>query len=235
MLSIEDVGSRYAAAHILRQVSLHVPEGAVVALLGRNGMGKTTLVRTVAGMRPPQLSAGRILLRGTDISALPSYRIAQLGVGIVPQGRHVFASLTVRENLTVTARPPRSGPGWTLDRVFELFPRLAERISQRARTLSGGEQQMLAIARALMTNPAVLLMDEPSEGLAPVVVSQIRERIEALKGSDLSILLVEQNLGFALKVADRIYVLGEHGRIVWEGEPSELAADSQAKRTHLGV
>ena len=235
MLSVEGVHSFYGTAGILRGVDLEVREGEVVVLLGRNGMGKTSLVRTIAGMRPPVLRQGRIRFRGEDITRLPSYAIARKGIGIVPQGRHVFPSLTVQENLTVAARPGENGKGWDLKRVYEFFPRLAERVGSRAGTLSGGEQQMLAIARALMTNPRLLLMDEPSEGLAPIVVGQIREQVEALKGSDLSILLVEQNFGFALRVADRIYVLGEHGHIVWQGTPAELEADPVTKRAHLGV
>jgi branched-chain amino acid transport system ATP-binding protein len=230
-LTVEDVRSRYGAAEILSGVSLDVRQGEVVALLGRNGMGKTSLVRTIAGMRPPLLSAGTVTWDGADISGLPSHRIARHGISIVPQGRRVFGSLTVRENLTVAARPGT----WTLDKIVDFFPRLAERMTSRGGTLSGGEQQMLAIGRALLTNPRLLLMDEPSEGLAPIVVGQIRERVEALKGGDLSILLVEQNLGLAMRVADRVYVLGENGRIVWHGTPDELDADTGAKHAHLGV
>jgi branched-chain amino acid transport system ATP-binding protein len=230
-LAVEDVHSRYGAAEILSGVSLDVGQGEVVALLGRNGMGKTSLVRTIAGMRPPLLSAGRVRWEDADISRLPSHRVARQGISIVPQGRHIFGSLTVRENLTVTARPGH----WTLGTVVDFFPRLAERMNNRGGTLSGGEQQMLAIGRALMTNPRLLLMDEPSEGLAPIVVGNIREHVEALKGADLSILLVEQNLGLAMRLADRVYVLGEGGRIVWHGTPHELDADSGTKHAHLGV
>jgi branched-chain amino acid transport system ATP-binding protein len=234
MLTVEDVRTCYGAAEILRGVCVEVRDGEVVALLGRNGMGKTSLVRTIAGMRPPDLRSGVIRYDGRDISRLPSHRIAHHGIGIVPQGRHIFASLTVRENLTVAARAA-GDDGWTLDRVFDFFPRLAERLGSRGGNLSGGEQQMLAIARALMTNPRLLLMDEPSEGLAPIVLGQIRERIEALKGAALSILLVEQNLGLAMRTADRIYILGEHGHIVWHGTPAELGQDAAARHAHLGV
>jgi branched-chain amino acid transport system ATP-binding protein len=237
MLTVQDVHCFYGTAGVLRGVDLEVPDGEVTVLLGRNGMGKTSLVRSIAGMRPPRLRQGSVTWDGAELAGLPSYEIARRGIGIVPQGRHVFGSLTVRENLTVAARAPEGegdGGGWHLDRVLEFFPRLAERISSRGRTLSGGEQQMLAIGRALMTNPRLLLMDEPSEGLAPIVVSQIRERVEALKGQ-LSILLVEQNLGLATRVADRINVLGESGRIVWTGTPAELDADEEAKHLHLGV
>lgn len=234
VLKAEGLRCRYGAAEILRGVDVEVREGEVVALLGRNGMGKTSLVRTVVGMRPPQLSEGRVTWDGTDISRLPSYTIARKGISIVPQGRHIFGSLSVRENLTVAARG-RGSDSWTMDRVLEFFPRLRERIESSGSNLSGGEQQMLAIGRALMTNPRLMLMDEPSEGLAPIVVGQIRERIESLKGGDLTILLVEQNLGLAMRVADRVYVLGEGGHIVWHGTPAELDADSTTKKNHLGV
>jgi branched-chain amino acid transport system ATP-binding protein len=235
MLSVKGVHSRYGAAEILGGVDIEVHDGEVVALLGRNGMGKTSLVRTIAGIRPPDLREGQIIWQDEDISHLPSYEVAHRGIGLVPQGRHVFVSLTVRENLTTTARGGTEDGAWDLDKVFEFFPRLKERIASFGGTLSGGEQQMLAIGRALMTNPSLVLMDEPSEGLAPIVVSQIRERIQALKGGNLSILLVEQNLGLALKAADRIYLLGEGGRIVWTGTPDELNEDAEAKRAHLGV
>jgi len=176
-------------------------------------------------------------LKGEQVSGLPSHEIARRGVGLVPQGRHIFGSLTVAENLTVTARtrPADGRTAWDLDRVYEFFPQLADRIASRGSLLSGGEQQMLAIGRALMTNPDLLLMDEPSEGLAPIVVAQIRERVQALARERLSILLVEQNLGFALSAADRIYILGGNGRIAWSGRPEELESDDEAKRTHLGV
>ena len=235
MLTVRNVHSYYGTAHILQGIDLEVRDGEVVALLGRNGMGKTTLVRTLAGVAPPTLSKGEVTWQGEDISRLASYEIARRGVGFVPQGRHIFGSLSVVENLTVAARGAGNGDGWNLEKVYGFFPRLAERRSSRGKTLSGGEQQMLAIGRALMTNPTLLLMDEPSEGLAPIVISQIRERLEELKGADLSILLVEQNLGLALKLADRIYVMGEGGRIAWEGLPQELDSDAEVKRAHLGV
>ena len=235
MLKISDLHCYYGTAHILQGVDLEVGDGEVVALLGRNGMGKTSLVRSITGMTPPLLGRGSVVWDGEDLAGLPSYEIAKRGVGLVPQGRHIFGSLSVLENLTVAARPAGDGDGWTLDRVYEFFPRLKDRLNNRGKNLSGGEQQMLAIGRALMTNPRLLVMDEPSEGLAPIVIGQIRERLEALKGSDLSILLVEQNLGLALALADRISVLGENGHVVWEGLPAELDGDAQAKRQHLGV
>jgi branched-chain amino acid transport system ATP-binding protein len=235
MLEVNDVHSYYGTAHILQGVDLEVGDGEVVALLGRNGMGKTSLVRSIAGMIPPVLRAGRIQWDGNDLAGLPSYEVAKRGVGLVPQGRHIFGSLSVLENLTVAARPSGNGDGWDLDRVFGFFPRLKDRLNNRGKNLSGGEQQMLAIGRALMTNPRLLVMDEPSEGLAPIVISQIREQLQELKGSDLSILLVEQNLGLALALADRVSILGETGKIVWQGAPGELDADAEAKRQHLGV
>ncbi|MPZ86870.1 MAG: ATP-binding cassette domain-containing protein [Nitriliruptorales bacterium] len=236
MLAIKDVHSRYDTAAILRGVDLVVNAGEVVGLLGRNGMGKTTLVRTIAGLSPPALARGDITFLDESIAGLPSYEIGKRGIGLVPQGRHIFGSLSVEENLTVAARAAANGDtGWTLERVYDFFPRLAERINSRGKNLSGGEQQMLAIGRALMTNPKLLLMDEPSEGLAPILLRVIREQLEMLKGADLSIFLVEQNLGLALQLCDRISILGETGTIVWQGTPSDLDADDAVKRVHLGV
>lgn len=234
-LTIDSVESYYDIAQVLYGVDIEVRDGEVVVLLGRNGMGKTSLIRSIAGTRPPQVKSGRIVWNGKDITRLESHEIAQCGIGLVPQGRRVFGSLTVEENLTVAARSPVDGEGWTVERVYEFFPRLGDRRNQTGADLSGGEQQMLVIGRALMTNPSLLLMDEPSEGLAPQVLAQIRERVEELKGGDLTIFLVEQNLGLALKLADRIYVLGEGGRIAWEGTPGELDRSDDVKRTHLGV
>ena len=238
MLEVSGIHAYYDTAHILEGTSIHVSQGEVLALLGRNGMGKTTLVRTIAGIDPPQRREGTIKLNGEDVTGLDSFEIARRGVGYVPQGRHIFGSLTVVENLTTTARPPRdgdSGDGWTIERVFEFFPRLEERRTSFGSNLSGGEQQMLAIGRALMTNPTLLLMDEPSEGLAPIVLGVIRDTLSKVKGPGLSILLVEQNLGLALSLGDRINIMSEHGHMVWEGTPEELEADDDAKRRHLGV
>jgi len=235
MLTCSDIRAAYSTATILRGIDLTVDEGEVVGMLGRNGMGKTTLIRCIAGLAPPQQTGGTITLAGDDLTGQPSHRIAQRGIGLVPQGRHIFGSLTVEENLTVAARPGRDGQDWTLDRIYEFFPRLGERRSSRGQNLSGGEQQMLAIGRALMTNPRLLLMDEPSEGLAPVVLKVIRERLMVLKEQGLAILLVEQNLGLALRLSDRVYVLGEGGRIAWEGTPDHLDAAADVKREHLGV
>ncbi len=237
MLTIDNVQAYYDTAHILDGTSLEVADGEVLGLLGRNGMGKTTLVRTIAGINPPQQVGGTITWEGEDITHLESYEIARRGIGYVPQGRRTFGSLSVIENLEVTAREGNHGTGeaWTVERVFSFFPRLEERKTSYARTLSGGEQQMLAIGRALMTNPSLLLMDEPSEGLAPIVLGVIRDTLISLKGSGLSILLVEQNLGLALALSDRLLLMSEHGKIVWEGTPDELKADHVAMSTHLGV
>lgn len=236
MLSIEGLCCGYGTASILESVSLEVRDGEVLALLGRNGMGKTTLVRAIAGITPPQVTGGSIKYNEEQLLGHESYQISRMGIGYIPQGRHVFGSLSVVENLEIVARsePDQSDP-WTVERVFEFFPRLGERSTSSARNLSGGEQQMLAIGRGLMTNPRLLLMDEPSEGLAPIVLSVIRERLEELKGPELSVLLVEQNLGLALALGDRVNIMAEHGDIVWEGSPDELEADMTAKTTFLGV
>jgi branched-chain amino acid transport system ATP-binding protein len=209
-------------------VSIRVGEGEAVALLGRNGAGKTTLIRSVAGFTPPR--EGRVVFDGQPVQAWPAHRIARHGLALVPQGRRIFSPLTVRENLTLGAR----GKNWTLERVYALFPRLAQRALQPGGTLSGGEQQMLAIGRALMTNGRMLVLDEPSEGLAPIVVREIGRIVEGLKGERLSILLVEQNYHLALRVADRVYVMNK-GQIVWEGTPAGLEADEDVKRRYLGV
>ncbi len=201
MLEVDDVHTYYGGSYVLQGVSLGIAPAEVVALLGRNGMGKTTLIRTVIGFTPPR--RGRVRFRERDITGWPANRIVALGLGLVPQGRRVFPSLTVIENLSVAARSRNGHAPWTVDRVTELFPRLRERGQHRAGKLSGGEQQMLAIARALMTNPAMLLMDEPTEGLAPLLVQEVGRVIGRLKAAGLPILLVEQNLALALSVADR--------------------------------
>jgi branched-chain amino acid transport system ATP-binding protein len=228
MLEIDAIQTYYGESHILHGVSIRVGEGEAVALLGRNGAGKTTLIRSVAGFTPPR--EGRVVFGGEPVQAWPAYRIARQGLALVPQGRRIFSPLTVTENLTLGARPGE----WTLGRVYALFPRLRERALQPGGTLSGGEQQMLAIARALMTNGRMLVLDEPSEGLAPIVVREIGRIVQGLKGERLSILLVEQNYHLALRVADRVYVMNK-GQIVWEGTPAGLEADEDVKRRYLGV
>ncbi len=238
MLEVHNLHSYYGHAHVLQGVSLKVEEGQVVALLGRNGMGKTTLIRSIMGLTPPQVREGEIQYKGHPLLGKPPYEIAQLGIGLVPQGRRVFPSLTVLEHLQIAHRPPRGGgngrEAWTVERVFELFPRLAERQKHFGNELSGGEQQMLAIARALMTNPDLLLMDEPSEGLAPLLVQALGQQLQRLKASGLSIFLVEQNVGLALSIADEVYII-ERGQIVYRGTPEALNASEDIKRRYLGV
>jgi branched-chain amino acid transport system ATP-binding protein len=224
MLELVDLEAGYASARVLNGVSLTVGEGEVVALRGRNGMGKTTLLRTVCGLRPPARTAGTVRFRGTDIGALAAHDVARAGISIVPQGRRVFASLTVEENLRIAQRK-RGRDEWDIGTVYELFPRLRERSKQRAGTLSGGEQQMLAIGRALMANPDLIIMDEPSEGLSPAVVGQVGERIRDVRGRGHGVLLAEQNVDLALSVADRVAVIGDGGVLSWTGEPEELRSN----------
>jgi branched-chain amino acid transport system ATP-binding protein len=216
---------------VLHGVSLEVRAGEAVALLGRNGVGKTTLIRSIVGFTPPR--AGTITFRGTALQGRPPYRIARAGIALVPQGRRIFAPLTVDENLRIGARgaEPRA---WNADTVHALFPRLDERRVQWGGTLSGGEQQMLAIGRALMSNPGLLVLDEPSEGLAPLVVREIGRVLRRLKEAGLAILLVEQNVPLALRVADRVYVMSK-GQIVYHGASSALDADEDVKRRFLGI
>ncbi|MBI1846603.1 MAG: ABC transporter ATP-binding protein [Candidatus Rokubacteria bacterium] len=232
MLEVERIQTFYGESHVLHDVSLTVGAGEAVALLGRNGAGKTTLIRSVVGFTPPR--QGRIRFEGREIHRLPAHRVARLGLGLVPQGRRIFAPLSVAENLALGARGEAAPGAWTRERVYALFPRLRERAAQGGGTLSGGEQQMLAVARALMTNPRVLLLDEPSEGLAPIVVREIGRVLVALKREGLPILLVEQNFPLALRVADRVYVMNK-GQIVYAGTPAGLDADEDVKRRFLGV
>ncbi len=231
MLQVEDLHTYYGESYVLQGVSLTVTQGQAVAVLGRNGMGKTTLIRSIIGFTPPR--RGRVAFKGADVTHLSPYEIAKRGIGLVPQGRRIFPSLTVLENLTVTART-QDGAGWGLERIMLLFPRLRERTDHKGNKLSGGEQQMLAIARALMTNPEFLLMDEPSEGLAPLLVVELGDVMLELKQRGLSILLVEQNLPLALKLADRVYVISK-GRVVFEGTPQDLTAAEEVKHRYLGV
>ena len=230
MLEIRDIHTYYGDSHILQGISLSMERGQVVGILGRNGMGKTTLIRSIIGFTPPR--QGHVLFKERDITAWPSNRVITLGLGLVPQGRRVFPSLTVLENLLVANK--RNGGRWTVERVMELFPRLRERREIRAGKLSGGEQQMLAIARGLMTNPELLLMDEPTEGLAPLLVREVGRVIKNLKSQGLSILLVEQNLPLALRVSDHVHILSR-GRIVHSSAPQALWDNEEIKRRYLGL
>ncbi len=230
MLVVDGIHTYYGDSHVLQGVSLEVREGELVALLGRNGAGKTTTMSSIIGFLRPR--AGSVTVFGRDMTGQPPHTIAGAGVALVPQGRRIFAPLSVKENLVFAAREGR-GP-WTLRRVYELFPRLFERQHLRGTSLSGGEQQMLAIGRALLMNPGVLLMDEPSEGLAPLIVRDIGRIIGELKQSGMAILLAEQNLAMALSVADRCYVLNK-GQVVAEATADSLRSDEDLKHRFLGV
>jgi branched-chain amino acid transport system ATP-binding protein len=233
MLEVRAVETCYGPSQVLFGVSLVVAAGEVVTLLGRNGVGKTTTVRTVLGLQPPR--AGVVLLDGRPIHGLPPHRVAQLGVGLVPEGRQVFPNLTVRENLVAFARDQRRAPApWTLERIFALFPALAARQRVMGAALSGGEQQMLAIGRALVTNPRLLVLDEAAEGLAPLVRAQIWQCLASLKAAGLSILVIDKNVAALLRIADRHYIM-EKGRIAWHGDSTALAADAELRRGFLGV
>jgi len=233
MLKVEGLETAYGLQQVLFGVSLEVAAGEVVTLLGRNGMGKTTTVLSVMGIVRPK--GGRVTLQGRPIAGLPSYRVAKAGIGLVPEGRQVFPNLTVRENLVATAAN-RSGTGaaWTLERVFGLFPGLHERQRHYGNQLSGGEQQMLAIARALMTNPRLLILDEATEGLAPLVRQDIYRSIERLKAEGLSILVIDKDLRALTRIADRHYVL-EKGRVAWSGSSAALQENSDVQHRYLGV
>ena len=230
MLEVRQIHTYYGDSHILQGISFKVEKGKVVGLLGRNGMGKTTLIRSIVGFTQPR--HGQVLFKERDITGWSANRAINLGLGLVPQGRRVFSSLSVLENLTVADK--RNSGAWNLERVMELFPRLRERGAIRAGKLSGGEQQMLAIARALMTNPELLLMDEPTEGLAPFLVREVGRIIENLKSQGLSILLVEQNLPLALRVSDEIHVLSR-GTIVHSCSPQALWENDEIKSKYLGL
>jgi len=229
MLSVRDVHTYYRDSYILQGVTMDLKPGQVVALLGRNGVGKTTLARSIMGLTPPR--RGKILFQDVDITGMPPHKIARLGIGLVPQGRHVFRSLSVKEHLQVMAR--RNGK-WRVETILDLFPNLRARLRSLAGKLSGGEQQMLAAGRALVTNPALLLMDEPTEGLAPLMVRELGNAIESLKHAGASILLIEQQLAFALRYADVVFIMSK-GRIVHSCSPGELAGDAETKARYLGV
>jgi branched-chain amino acid transport system ATP-binding protein len=228
MLEIRSLETSYGRSQVLFGIDLQIGKSEVVSLLGRNGMGKTTTVRSIMGITPPK--SGTISFEGEAIERLPSYRVAQKGIGLVPEGRQVFPNLTVRENLVATAR----GGVWTQERVFKLFPHIEARQANYGNQLSGGEQQMLAIARALMTNPRLLILDEATEGLAPRIRGEIYRSIEELKAQGLSILVIDKDVKALTRVADRHYVL-EKGRVVWSGTSRELAANTNVQHRYLGV
>jgi branched-chain amino acid transport system ATP-binding protein len=233
MLEIRDLHSFYGDAHVLHGASLTVRAGEIVALLGRNGMGKTSLIRSVMGLASPQVRGGSVTWKGENLTGLKAHEVAGRKIALVPQGRRLFPSLTVTEHLTML-KPVRARDGWTVDRVFGLFPRLAERRQNRGNQLSGGERGMLAVGRALMLDPEMILMDEPSEGLAPVMVQHLEGIIAELKKEGLGILLVEQNLYSALAVADRVYVL-ETGQVVYEAEAAAIEQNPDVLTRFLGV
>ncbi len=228
-LTAEGLHTYYGKSHILHGVSLDAAEGQVTALLGRNGAGKTTTLRSVMGLTPPR--DGRVTVFGTEITRWPPYRIAALGVGYVPEGRRIFANLSVAENLMVPLERP--GP-WTPETIYQLFPRLGERRSNRGRQLSGGEQEMLAIARALLLNPKLLILDEPSQGLAPLVTREVFSIVTKMRDEGLAVLLVEQNVRMSLEVADRVFVLDD-GHVVYSGPARELAADEARVQSLAGA
>ncbi len=229
MLEVNELHAYYGLAHVLHGVSLRVNQGEVVGLLGRNGAGKSTTLKAIMGIVPPR--SGRVVFKGTDITGWPPHRIARLGIGYVPETRDIFSYLTAQENLLI-AYNRRSR--WTPETITELFPKLAELRDRRGRNLSGGEQQMLAIARALLTGPELLLLDEPSQGLAPIVVGAILEAVKRLKAQGLSMLLVEQNFDLAIELADRVYLI-DHGQIVFDGTARDLLARPELTARYLGV
>jgi branched-chain amino acid transport system ATP-binding protein len=233
MLEVRDLETAYGASQVLFGISFDIRPGEIVSLLGRNGMGKTTTVRSIMGIVRPR--RGTIAFEGNPIFELPSYRVAQRGIGLVPEGRQIFPTLTVRENLVATAANRRhSLEPWTLEGIYALFPSLRERHLHYGNNLSGGEQQMLAIGRALMTNPRLLILDEATEGLAPRLRAQIYETIGRLKAAGLSILIIDKDLGALNRVADRHYVL-EKGRVVWTGDPQQLYGNPEVQHRYLGV
>jgi branched-chain amino acid transport system ATP-binding protein len=232
MLRVSNLHTYYGDSHVLQGVSMDVDKGTVTALLGRNGVGKTTLCRSLTGLTPAR--SGRVEFEGREITRLPPHRIWEAGLGLVPQGRHIFSSLTVDENLAIAARHRPGRAAWDHAKVVEVFPRLGERTRNRGNELSGGEQQMLAIARALVSNPALLVMDEPTEGLSPAMVAEVANVIRRLKREGMSVLLVEQNAAFAVKVADYAHVMSK-GVIVHSSDAAALWANEDVKGQYLGV
>ncbi len=231
MLEVVNVDTYYGERHVLYGVSLKVSQGSVVAMLGRNGMGKTTIIRTIMGLTPPR--NGEIRYNGEQINVLEPNQIARKGIALVPQGRGIFPSLSVKENSTIAARNCDKDGAWNLERIYQLFPILKQRAKLYGNLLSGGEQQMLAIARALMTNPNMLIMDEPSEGLAPMMVREVSKIIDQLRGTH-SVLLAEQNINMALEIADYVYIISK-GTVVYESTPQEIRNNYDVKSKYLGV
>ena len=229
MIELKGINAYYGLGHILHDLSLTVGEGEVVALLGRNGAGKTTTLRSITGLTPPR--SGEIVYKGRNIAGVEAHRVSRLGIALVPETRDIFSYLTVKENLAIALRKTSR---WQMQAVLDRFPVLGERMHHKGRELSGGEQQMLAIARALLTGPDLLLLDEPSQGLAPLVVDAVMSTIRALKHEQVSMLLVEQNAEMALQLADRVYII-DHGTVVFEGTPARLRADTQTTAAYLGV
>jgi branched-chain amino acid transport system ATP-binding protein len=232
MLEVADVHTYYDLSHILFGISLHVDKGESVFLLGRNGSGKTTTLRSIMGLTPPR--SGSVSFEGQDITNRPTHKIANMGVGFIPEDRRIFFYLTVRENLEIGAKTGGAEDIWTLDKIYSLFPILKEREKQAGPTLSGGEQQILTIARALMGNPKLLLLDEPTEGLAPLIIKTVSEHLTTLKEQGTTMLICESNVNLAAKIGDRVYLI-EKGRIGWHGTLGELEADSALKLKYMGV
>jgi len=232
LLEVRGIDTFYGLSHILFGVSLEIDEGETVCILGRNGVGKTTTLRSIMGLTPPR--SGSIKFRGEEIKGKQPFKIARRGIGFVPEDRIIFPELTVRENLEIAVKGGKNGEGWTVEKIYELFPVLEERDKQEGGTLSGGEQQMLTIARTLMGNPRLLLLDEPSEGLAPLLIRTIEEQINLLKTEGMTILLSEQSLSFALKISDRAYIL-EKGQVCWHGPASELKEKPEIMKNYLGL
>ena len=233
MLYVEDIHTYYGDSYILQGASLEVPNNKIVALLGRNGVGKTTLVRSIMGLTPAR--RGKIVFQDKEITKLKPYNIAQMGIGYVPQGRMLFPSLSVAEHLKIAHKKGKNNrEDWTLERTLDVFPQIKDRLQNRGNQLSGGEQQMVAIARALISNPELLLMDEPTEGLAPIIVSELGDLLQMIKDSGYPVLLVEQNYKFALRFADEIYIMSK-GSIIFKGSPEEIESNEEIKRKYIGI
>ncbi|TDI54027.1 MAG: ABC transporter ATP-binding protein [Alphaproteobacteria bacterium] len=231
MLAVEDLHAYYGKSHILQGVSFRIGEGEIVSLLGRNGVGRSTTIKAVMGLVPPQ---GSVVFKGRDIAGLKAHQIARLGIGYVPETRDIFPGLTVRENLVLGIKDMRRRGRWSMDDMFDMFPNLGERADTPADVLSGGEQQMLTMCRTLMGDPELIMIDEPTEGLAPKLIEQIGRLLDEIAGRGISVLLVEQKLAIAMKISKRLYVMG-HGKIVFEGTPDSLRANEQVRKEWLEV